>query len=327
MTATAETLRFSHVDGWDRAPQDVARGDGSGVAVDARGRVYLLTRADARVLVYDPGGRLEAMWGQDVLSVRPHGIATGPDDTIYVVDEGRHVVCRFTADGRLLQTIGVAQTPSDSGYDGRTLASIARGAGPFNRPTNLAVGARGDLYVTDGYGNARVHRFDADGRLAGSWGQPGTGPGEFHVPHGVAVAADGRVVVADRENERLQFFTADGAFLTEWTDVRRPTNVALDQAGRLYVSELGYRAGERSQRRGAIAAHEPGRVSVFGADGRLLARWSGAAGGALVAPHDIAVDARGDVYVAEVTRTAFEVVQKRPVPAGCPVVQKFARIA
>jgi DNA-binding beta-propeller fold protein YncE len=222
-------------------------------------------------------------------------------------------------------TIGTRGVAADTGYDGRTLESI-RGGPPFNRPTNLAVAPSGELYVTDGYGNCKVHRFSATGDLIQSWGEPGTGPGQFHLPHGLRVAADGRVLVADRENDRIQIFSADGRFLEQWTDVQRPTNIAIDRAGNIYVSELWWRIGQRSQVHGVIVEDKPGRVSVFDAEGRLLTRWGGpdrCAPGNFVAPHDICVDAHGDLYVAEVTGTFAG--QAGLVPPDCHTFQKFRR--
>ncbi len=227
----------------------------------------------------------------------------------------------------MLQTIGRPGVAADTGYDGRSLESI-RGGPPFNRPTNLAVAPGGDLYLTDGYGNCKVHRFSAAGELLQSWGAPGSGPSQFHLPHGVAVAADGRVLVADRENDRLQFFSPDGAFLEQWTDVQRPTNFALDGAGRVYVAELWWRVGQRSPVHGEITTDRPGRVSIFDPEGRVLARWGGpdrCAPGNFVAPHDLCVDSRGDLYVAEVTHTFAG--RAGLAPPDCHTFQKFTRQA
>ncbi|MCC6629097.1 MAG: hypothetical protein IT340_17040 [Chloroflexi bacterium] len=124
--------------------------------------------------------------------------------------------------------------------------------------------------------------------------------------HAVHVAADGRVLVADRENDHIQIFGPDGRFLTQWTDVQRPTNIAIGRDGRVYVSELWWRVGQRSQRHGDITIDQPGRVSIYDGNGSLLHRFGGPARVALgnvVAPHDICVDSRGDLYVAEVTNT------------------------
>ena len=212
-------------------------------------------------------------------------------------------------------------SPRHTGYDGRSLTSITRGGPPFNRPTNLAVAPGGDLYVSDGYSNARIHRFNAAGQLIQSWGEPGNGAGQFNLPHGLAVLADGRVVVADRENDRLQFFSPDGEYLDEWTDVQRPTNVALDGDGRLYVSELWRRVGDLSFRLGDTTDDRPGRVSVYDAGGAVLARWGGpdrCAPGNFCAPHDICVDAHGDIMSAKSPRPSVsDPAWCRPIATPC----------
>ncbi len=170
--------RYRPLTDWEDLPSGWSYADVAGVAVDAQDRVYALTRNTANpVLVFEPDGRFLRTFGQGVFGDRTHGITVGPDGTVYCVDEGAQVVYAFTPEGELRATIGTVGQASDTGYDGRSLASIARGGPPFNRPTNLAVAPNGDLYVSDGYGNARVHRFTPDGRLVHSWGEPGTGPG------------------------------------------------------------------------------------------------------------------------------------------------------
>jgi DNA-binding beta-propeller fold protein YncE len=314
---------YELVDGWEKAPAGLRHGDVSGVAVGADDRVYLLTRRDPGVVVYDRDGNFLTSWGADLLSEKPHGLTIAPDGTFYVVDVATHVVHHLTADGELLGTIGTPGTPSDTGFDG-TLDSI-HGGPPFHLPTNSAVGANGDLYVSDGYGNSRVHRFGPDGELVQSWGEPGSGPGQFHLVHGIAATADGRIVVCDEENDRLQFFTLDGEYLDEWTDIRRPTNIAIDAEGRVYVSELWRRPGEKSWRLGTSDEDFPGRMTVFDADGTVIARWGGnpdrTAPGNFIAPHDVAVDSRGDVYVAEVTWTTAGA--RGDVPEDSHTLQKF----
>ena len=131
------------------------------------------------------------------------------------------------------------------------------------------------MYVADGYGNARVHRFDPQGKLIGSWGEPGAGPGQFHVPHGIAIGRDGTVYVADRENCRVQLFDLAGRYLAEWPDIARPCQVCVDAEDRVFVAELGFRAG-------MFPGNEPpgdhppgGRLSIFDRHGKLQARWGG----------------------------------------------------
>jgi DNA-binding beta-propeller fold protein YncE len=199
-------------------------------------------------------------------------------------------------------------------------------------PSACAISASGERYVTDGYGNARVHKFSPDGRLLFSrllfsWGEPGSGPGQFHLPHGIAIDSQGIVYVADRENSRIQLFAPDGAYLSEWTDVARPCQVFIDAGDTVYVAELGFLAAMWP----ATSAPGPdapgGRVSVFNRRGELLARWGGGrnpgAPGDFLAPHGIWVDSHGDLYVGEVVKSAAGA--GGPPPPACHALQKFVR--
>jgi DNA-binding beta-propeller fold protein YncE len=333
--ATTFVPSYEVVDGWERLPAGYEHPDVADVAVDSTGRVYLFCRSEHPVLVYERDGRFVRSWGEGVFTMRAHGITVAPDDTLWVTDDGDHTIRRFTHDGGLLQTIGVSGRASDTGYDAKTLASVARGGPPFNRPTNLAVAPNGDLYVSDGYGNARVHHFSPGGELRRSWGQPGTGPGQFMLPHGIAVHLDGRVFVCDRENDRIQIFSPEGEFLAEWTDVQRPTKLVFDRRGAAIVAELTWREGMRSFRNGPIERHRPSRVAMLDAHGAVIARlgdrgpidetWGAAdpcRAGNFCAPHGLALDPIGDLYVAEVTWHVG--VSKGLVPTSCHTIQKFA---
>ena len=309
---------------WEQLPSGFTHPDVAAVAVDSRGEVYLFCRAEHPVLVYDERGRFLRSWGEGQFTTRTHGITIGPDDSVYCVDDGGHSVRKFDRNGALLMTIGPAGAPSDSGYDGKTLTTITRGAPPFNRPTNLAVAPNGDLYVSDGYGNSRVHRFTPRGELVLSWGEPGGGPGEFRLPHGIAVHSDGRVSVCDRENERIQIFDPEGTYLDEITDVQRPSHLAFGQR-HIYVSELGWRSGQRSFRNGPISVDLPSRVSILDQSGQVLTRIGGTdpcAPGSFCAAHGIAVDEAGNIYVAEVTWTIGG--SGGLVPPDCHTFQKLA---
>ena len=325
MAASAK-LSYKLVQGWEQLPAGWTHRDVVGVAVDSRDRVYILTRYDPRVIVYERDGRFVTSWGEGTFTPRTHGIRIGPDDSLYVVDEGDHTVRRYTLDGKLLLKIGTSGVASDTGYDGSRLESITHGGPPFNRPTNVAVAPNGDLYVSDGYGNARVHRFSADGKLLASWGEPGIAPGQFNLPHDVWVLPDGRVLVADRENDRVQVFSPSGEYLGLWAETQRPAGIFVDREGRVYVAEMGWRAGQRAPTRGVVSEDSPARVSVFDSSGALLARWGGpeaCAPGNFCAPHGICADSRGDVYVAEVTHTALG--RLGLAPPDCHTFQKFAR--
>jgi DNA-binding beta-propeller fold protein YncE len=323
--AQASALSYGVVEGWEQLPAGYQHRDVAGVAVDSEDRVYLICRGDHPIIIYTPGGKFLGSWGQGEFTYRTHGITVGPDENLYCTDDGNHTVRKFTPNGKLLMTLGTMNTPSDTGYDGKDTGTVRRPAGPFNRPTNLAVGPKGDLYVSDGYGNCRVHQFSPGGELKRSWGVPGGGPGQFFLPHGIAVAKDGRVFVCDRENDRIQIFSPDGEYLTEWADTQRPTHLVFDAAGRAHVSELWWHTGQTSQRHGPITQARHGRVSVYDGEGRVLARWGSAdacAPGSFAAPHGLAVDSRGDVYVAEVTWTFA--VSRGLAREDCHTFQKFA---
>ena len=323
--SASEKLSYQVVESWEQLPAGYKHQDVVGVAVDSRDRVYVLTRYDPRVIVYERDGAFVTSFGEGMFTGRTHGLTVAPDDSVYCCDDRDHTVRKFSPDGKLLMTIGTVGVASDTGYTG-TIASITHGGPPFNRPTNLAIAPNGDLYVTDGYGNARVHRFTADGQHIQSWGEPGTGPGQFHLPHGLKVMADGRVMVADRENDRIQFFSPTGEYLSEWTHVQRPTDIFITKEGLIYVSELAWRPGQASFRHGPVTELKHGRVVVFDAKGNVVTRWGGPdilAPGNFCAPHCICVDSHGDVYVGEVTWTDF--VSKGLVPEGTHMFQKFAR--
>jgi DNA-binding beta-propeller fold protein YncE len=310
---------------WGKLQETWGNDEAPAVACDAHDRVYVYIRGQIPVRVYDRQGNLIRTWGEGVF-VRPHGIFVH-GDTIYCIDDAGHTVRAFDAEGKPRMTLGDGK-PSDTGSTSIDYRTIRHAGPPFNYPTNLAIGPAGDLYISDGYGNARVHCFSADGRLRHSWGEPGSGPGQFHVPHGIAVDVAGTVYVADRENSRIQLFDADGQYLREWTDVARPCQVFIDRAGWIYVAELGFRAGRWPGTGKAQPGDVGGRVSIFDHTGALHARWGGGdhpcAPGDFFAPHGIWVDSHGDIYVSEVTLSAGG--RAGLVPPTCHTVQKFVRI-
>lgn len=326
--------RYQLVPDWEQLPEGWTHLDVAGVDTDAEDRVYLYTRKTPRVIVYDRDGRFLQAWGEQEFSERPHGITIDPDGAVWCVDDADHCVKKFTPDGQRLLTIGTPGVPAETGYlgpqpgvSGSTLLGSIKGGAPFNRPTNLAIGPNGHLYVSDGYGNCKVHRFSAEGGLLQSWGEPGTGPGQFNLVHGIAAHPDGRIFVADRENDRIQIFGPDGEYLDQWQDTQRPTQLQIDQDGVVYVAELWRRPGEVSQRLGRAEVDYPGRISVLAPDGSVLARWGGpnrCDPGMLCAPHSLAIDSRGDLYVGEVTWTFGS--RQGAVPDDCHTFQKFARV-
>ncbi len=326
MTVTGE-LKYELVGGWEKLPPGFQHLDVVGAGVDADDRVYMITRSDARVIVYERDGTFVESWGEGIFTPRTHCIRFGPDRSVYTVDDGDHTVRKFKPNGQQIMMIGTPGVSSDTGYEqARGIASITHGGPPFNRPTGVAIAPNGELYVCDGYGNARVHRFTADGKLIQSWGEPGTGPGQFNLPHDVWVSPDERLFVADRENDRIQIFSLDGKFLDQWTHVQRPTGLCI-RDGLVYVSELWWRVGQRSFVHGPIEVDKPGRVSVMDLNGKVLARWGGpnrTDPGMFIAPHGICADSHGDIYVGEVTYTFA--AKAGLVPPDSHTFQKFRRV-
>jgi DNA-binding beta-propeller fold protein YncE len=319
-------FRFEVRDRWEQRPAGWSWTEVAAVAIDSRDRVFVFNRGEHPVMVFDRDGTFLRSWGEGLFA-RPHGITIGPDDAIYCTDDLDHTVRKFSPDGTLLMTLGTSGQPSNTGATSIDFRTIRHAGPPFYFPTNVALSAAGELYVTDGYGNARVHKFAPDGRLLLSWGEPGGGPGQFRVPHGIAVDRHGTVFVADRENSRIQQFSADGEFLDEWTEIARPCQVAFDATGNLYVAELGYRAGMWPGTSPPTPDATGGRISIFDAHGKLLARWGGGdnptALGDFFAPHDLCIDSRGDVYVAEVVMSAGG--NRGLVAPDCHSLQKFIR--
>ncbi len=309
MTYGTGKYRYELVDDWAKLSKGESFRDIGGIAIDKEDNVYLLNRSERPIMVLDRNGNVLRSWGEGFFK-RPHGSCLGPDDSIYCTDDVNQVVGKFTREGKLLKTLGTVGQVSDTGYVQSfdfwdSLRRIVRGAPPFNRPTGVSISSKGEIYVSDGYGNARIHKFNADGKLLLSWGEPGGEPGQFRLPHSVRVDKRDRVWVADRENHRIQVFDAQGKFLTQWTDFVRPTDIFIDKDDTVYVSELS------------------NRVGVFTIDGKLLTRWGNTGvtkeDALFLSPHAIAVDSHGDIYVGQVSMTTMK------IDRGSRTIMKFAR--
>jgi hypothetical protein len=286
-------MGFRAVEGWGRVPDGWSFVEATSVGVGARDEVYVFNRGEHPVIVFDRDGRFLRAWGEGVFR-RPHGITVGPDGTLWLTDDLHHTIRQFTADGTLLLTIGDPDQPS-----------TLHGGKPFNRPTHVALCPRtGNVYVSDGYGNSNVHKFDPRGRHLKSWGEPGTDPGCFNIPHNIATDAEGLVYVADRENSRVQIFDGEGRYLAQWNNLHRPCGLYIDRAAGLgYVGELPTHLPVNAE-----VPNIGARVSVVTLKGDLVdrvgGRFAGEKPGEFIAPHGCVLDSRGDLYVAEVSWTA-----------------------
>ena len=329
--ATGEhRLEYEVLEGWERLPEGWSFVEVAGVAVDSRDRVYVFNRGDHPVIVFDKEGKFLDAWGEDVFT-NAHGIFIDRNDHVYCADNFDHTVRKFTTDGELLMTLGEAGQAADTGFKiGES--PVRRAGGPFNMVTNVAVAGNGDMYIADGYGNARVHRFTAAGELVASWGTPGSEPGEFNLPHAIAVDRSGRVFVADRENSRIQIFDGDGNLLRIWDWVNRPDDLFIDENENLFVAELGWTLPADGRPHynlmpKAPIGHAPiARVTICDLDGNVqkqIGGWNPLLPGNFIAPHGIWADSRGDFYVGEVVKASGAV--EHFAPLTCHAFQKFVR--
>ena len=263
--------QYEVVTDWVRLPRGWELGWIPAIGVDSQDRVYVYSRSAHPMIIFDRDGNFLTSWGEDLLC-HAHGIYVDKEDNIYCTEWMGQCVHKFTPDGELQWTLGTPGVPRPPGQ-------------PFNRPTNLAIGPDGCFFVSDGYVNSKVHKYSCEGNLLMSWGEPGTGPGQFNLVHDVWVDSQYLIYVCDRSNNRIQIFDSEGTYLREWTDLLRPDFTWFDPDETVFITEIDH------------------RVSIFSRDGKLLSRWGSKGDGPHQfqgLPHAIWGDSQGDLYVGEV---------------------------
>lgn len=240
----------------------------SAVATDKSGKVYVLDRpADGDpVVVLDRNGNVLRSWGKGMFKI-PHGIRIDPAGNVWTVDAHTSVIYKFSALGKKLLEIDVGGVP-DSTED-------------FCGASDITFGPDGRLFVADGYCNARVIEYDSTGRKVKQWGRPGTGPGEFDVPHSIIVGPGGNLYVADRENGRVQWFDLDGKFLGQRTYGGQLYTVAFNTAGEMFVCS----------RRKGVSDDVWSLIKVDRESGKMLSRVA-------VRCHELTIDSHGTLIPA-----------------------------
>ena len=249
---------------WVELGEGMDWGPVSSVSVDRQGRILAMQRVDPAIVVLDAAGRFVEGWA-DGLFKWAHGLRVDDDGFIWATDGQGHVVMKFSPDGELLLELGQRDVTGD-------------GPDTFNRPTDVAVAPNGDFFVSDGYGNSRVVKFDRDGKFLKSWGSKGTGPGEFDLPHSIVIDSRGRVLVGDRENGRVQIFDQQGTYLDQWNDVSAPYGLHITEDDILLVADAN-----------------GGSITIVDGSGQKLDVIGG-----LGRPHWVSMDARGNIYFADV---------------------------
>jgi peptidylamidoglycolate lyase len=290
---------YQLVKSWPQLPLGYAMGTPSGIGIDSSQHIFIFSRAGREWLPAMPvpatfisgktifemdskTGKLINSWG-DHFFVMPHGLAVDANDNIWVTDVELHQVFKFSHAGKLLMTMGVAEK---AGND----------AAHFNMPTGIAIAKDGSFYVSDGYGNSRVIKFSAEGKYLFEWGKKGSGTNEFDIPHAIELDDNGNVYVADRENRRIQVFDGNGKFLKMLEDKsfgnlcsivfnkKEKNIIAVDDLTSLEIM------------------HKGSDVIVIDSAGTSFTRFgrSGNYNGPVCWYHDVAVDAAGNIYVADI---------------------------
>jgi DNA-binding beta-propeller fold protein YncE len=267
----------------DVMPEGWKFGRVSAVTTDSRGDVYVFHRGKHGdpIMVFDGQGRFLRSWGKDLFG-NPHGIRADKDDNIWCVDNGNHQVYKFTREGKLLLALGIK---GKTGTDDKT----------FNKPTDIAWDRKtGDFFVSDGYGNSRVVKFDRNGKFIKAWGTPGSAPGQFHIPHSIATDSKGRVYVSDRENNRIQIFTRNGEFIKQWTHLGATQGVFITSKDEMWV--LTHRNNVENITYDTLA----GRLMKLDLEtGKIL--------GAMESPghHFTVKESTGEIFVGSLTGNCF----------------------
>lgn len=249
-------------------------------AVAANGDVYVLCRGAHPVLVFDAEGRFVTSWGEGEFSSFVHGLSIAPDGRVWIADTGLHTVSRHEPDGTRLLTLGTANSAAPTFY-GR----------PFNMPTGTAFTSDGGVYISDGYGNRRVHRFSAAGECEHSWGEPGTGPGQFALVHFIAADEQDRLHVCDRENNRIQVFDTQGGFLSEWTGFSMPSDIAFGREHIYVAGADGVSIWTRDRRKLAWFTPDDPHKGAFNV-------------------HGIWLDAEENIYLAQFDRAVSKLTRR-----------------
>jgi DNA-binding beta-propeller fold protein YncE len=299
-------LRYKQV-AWPAPPTSAAGVPGvwnfiqvASVAVTSRGTILVLHRGAHPIIEFETSGALVRSWGDGLFSegkvaaipesywtadkshysavygaagcdsCGAHSVRIDPQGNVWVVDAPGHVVYKLNADGKEVMRLG------SRGVSGT-------GQNSFNLPTDVAFAPNGDVYVSDGYGSARIMRFSCDGKYVSQWGRRGKGPGEFELPHNLVIDRTGRVYVTDRDNERIEVFDADGKFLTQWTGTGRVSGLAITKDDRIWTGEV-----------------------LRDLDGKILERLPANPGG-----HGVAVTASGDVYIAQLSGVVEKFIRQQ----------------
>jgi DNA-binding beta-propeller fold protein YncE len=314
-----------------KMPDDIYLGEAVGVATNSKGHLYVYTRSGsvtvtqgtsrafvhgaARLFEFDQTGKYVREIGQGLYGfVFAHAVRVDPQDNVWVVDEGANMVIKFDPQGRVLMTMGrkpeainIPELPAPAAAPGAPVGAGIPGDN-FNRPTDVAWDAAGNIFVADGYGNARVAKFDKNGKFLASWGARGTAPGQFRTLHAIATDAKGNVYVGDRENRRIQVFDNNGAFQRQFLNVGAPWAICITPGPHQYLYTSNS-SGPADFENGEIYKTELDGTIVgkFGKAGRKLKEFG--------STHELDCRSENELYVGELTTWRVQKLTLHPAAA------------
>ncbi len=267
--SAAEAIDFQTPQDFLQLPEGYTLGACSAVAVNSKDEIYLFHRGKHPILCFDQDGKFLRSWGDDQIHTA-HGLRVDKEDNIWATDIGNHRVFKFDSQGKELLALGTGKPGTETDQ--------------FDKPTDIAFGPDGEFFVSDGYGNSRVLKFSPNGGFIKTWGTPGMRGGEFNLPHSIVVDAKNRVLVGDRENNRIQVFDLEGKPLAIWRGYA-PYGLALDPSGNLFVAD-----------------GRANKVNLLDGAGKVKKSWGrkGSKRGQFDMPHMLAFDSSGNLFVAEV---------------------------
>jgi len=317
-----------------KMPPHIYLGEAAGVATNSKGNIFVYTRTGssnavmggsrtfthggARLFEFAPNGTFLREIGQGVYGfLFAHVVRIDPQDNIWVVDEGSSMVIKFDPAGRILLTLGrkpeairvpAGETGEGGGPGGRGgLPGAGVKGDNFNRPTDVAWDAAGNIFVSDGYGNSRVAKFDKNGMFIKSWGSKGTGPGQFDLLHTIAVDPQGNVYVGDRSNKRIQVFDNDGTFKTQFTNVGAPYAICISSGAHPYL----YTSNSNPS-----TSMDNGEIYKMELDGRIIGKFGKA--GKLIKElgtvHEIDCRNPNEIFAGELTNWRVQKLVLHPTP-------------